>query len=89
MAPQPAPSAESAEPASWPLPLRAVFRFTFCYFLLYASPEPGRVTVIDAIPGGELLTRYYVRVRLRKIDTSWFRLISRGFHWISEFPFNR
>jgi hypothetical protein len=28
-------------------------------------------------------------VRMRKIDTSRFPLLSRGFHWITEFPFNR
>jgi hypothetical protein len=28
-------------------------------------------------------------VRMRKIDTSKFPLLSRGFHWITEFPFNR
>ncbi len=30
-----------------------------------------------------------IRARLRKIDTSKFLLINRGFHWINEFPFNR
>jgi hypothetical protein len=28
-------------------------------------------------------------VRMRRIDTSKFPLLSRGFHWITEFPFNR
>jgi uncharacterized membrane protein YphA (DoxX/SURF4 family) len=30
-----------------------------------------------------------VSARLRKVDMSKFLLESRGFHWISEFPFNR
>jgi hypothetical protein len=28
-------------------------------------------------------------VRLRKIDTSKFRLLGTGYHWINEFPVNR
>ena len=28
-------------------------------------------------------------VRLRKVDPSTFLLVSRGFHWINEFSFNR
>jgi hypothetical protein len=27
-------------------------------------------------------------VKLRRLDTSQFLLVSRGFHWVSEYPFN-
>jgi hypothetical protein len=27
-------------------------------------------------------------VKLRRLDTSRFLLVSRGFHWISEYPYN-
>ena len=30
-----------------------------------------------------------LKVRLKTIDVSKFLLLSRGFHWINEFPFNR
>jgi hypothetical protein len=30
-----------------------------------------------------------VSARLRKVGISKFLLVNRGFHWISEFPFNR
>jgi len=29
-----------------------------------------------------------ITVKLRKLDPSKFLLVSRGFHWVSEFPFN-
>lgn len=28
-------------------------------------------------------------IRMRRIGTAKFLLLSRGFHWISEVPFNR
>jgi hypothetical protein len=30
-----------------------------------------------------------VRVRLSKLDTSKMLLVTRGFHWVNEVPFNR
>jgi len=30
-----------------------------------------------------------VRMRLRRIDRASFLLVSRGFHWVQEYPFNR
>jgi uncharacterized membrane protein YphA (DoxX/SURF4 family) len=30
-----------------------------------------------------------VSIRLRKVDTSQFLLVNRGFHWVNEYPFNR
>jgi uncharacterized membrane protein YphA (DoxX/SURF4 family) len=29
-----------------------------------------------------------LKVKLRRLDTSQFLLVSRGFHWVSEYPFN-
>jgi hypothetical protein len=41
------------------------------------------LTIEGSIAGGR------VSMRLRKIDPSKFLLLSRGFHWINEVPFNR
>ncbi len=30
-----------------------------------------------------------IKARMRRVETSDFLLISRGFHWINEYPFNR
>ena len=30
-----------------------------------------------------------IQARLKRVDASEFLLVSRGFHWINEFPFNR
>jgi uncharacterized membrane protein YphA (DoxX/SURF4 family) len=30
-----------------------------------------------------------VTIRLKRFDEDKFRLVNRGFHWVSEFPFNR
>jgi hypothetical protein len=30
-----------------------------------------------------------IRANLRRIPESDFQLMSRGFHWINEYPFNR
>ena len=53
----------AAAPAENPLPIvqlprwhpakRALFRFVFCYFILYSWPESGRVDFINSLPGGE------------------------------------
>jgi hypothetical protein len=49
----------------------------------WSRPDHDHVA-IECIIGG-----VPVSARLRKIDMSKFLLVSRGFHWISEFPFNR
>ena len=51
--------------------------------LTYARPDPDHLT-LDGVLAGER-----VSVRLRRIDASRFLLLSRGFHWINEVPFNR
>jgi uncharacterized membrane protein YphA (DoxX/SURF4 family) len=45
-------SAGAAPPASWSLSARVAFRFAFVYFGLYCLPEPGHVSLLDALPWG-------------------------------------
>jgi hypothetical protein len=49
----------------------------------YREPEPGLLALEGTFDGRR------VRARLRRVDASQSRLVSRGFHWISEYPFNR
>lgn len=49
--------------SQWSLPLRVLFRFAFCYFLLYSLPETGRVNIIGIVPGAAKLIGIY---------TSWW-----------------
>jgi hypothetical protein len=35
------------------------------------------------------IARRRIEVRLHRVDESKFLLLSRGFHWITEYPFNR
>jgi hypothetical protein len=51
--------------------------------LTYREPEPERLTLQGVFDGRA------IRVKLRRVDESKFQLVSRGFHWISEYPFNR
>ena len=30
-----------------------------------------------------------VEIEMKKYDLNKFRLVSRGFHWVNEYPFNR
>ncbi len=39
------------EPDRWPLYQRILFRFAFCYFVLYSLPAGGRVSPLAMIPG--------------------------------------
>ncbi len=46
--------------APWSLAHRIVFRFVCCYLLLYMAPDPpGRVDLVQAIPGGEWLANAF------------------------------
>ncbi len=47
----------------------------------FAAPDPSHL-ILTRIPAGE-------PIHLRKVDPAKFLLNSRGFHWISELPFNR
>lgn len=49
----------------------------------YRQPEPKVLTLEGTLEGKA------IRARLRRIDESEFLLVSRGFHWINERPFNR
>lgn len=51
---------EQPSHAAWPLPQRIIFRFLFCYFLLYSLPESGRVTFVSMIPGLGFLSHAYI-----------------------------
>lgn len=49
----------------------------------YERPDPDHL-VLQGSLDGEVL-----RIRLRRLDPSRFKLVSRGFHWISEYPYNQ
>jgi len=51
--------------------------------LAYWRPDGDHV-LLEGKLGGDALS-----VKLRKMDTSKFLLVNRGFHWINERPFNR
>src|ERR1700685_4614946 len=46
--------------APWSIGRRIVFRFVCCYLLLYMAPDPpGRLDLIDVIPGGAYIANVY------------------------------
>lgn len=53
------------------------------YHLTYATPAPD----VLILKGN--WKKDSINVTLRKIDATKFRLISRGFHWVNEQPYNR
>jgi uncharacterized membrane protein YphA (DoxX/SURF4 family) len=42
----------------WHPAKRALFRFAFCYFVLYSWPEGGRVDFLSILPGGEPVSNW-------------------------------
>ncbi len=46
----------------WPLPLRLLFRFLFCYYLLYMAPAHGSANLLEMLPGTSWLTRPYMKM---------------------------
>ena len=63
-------------------------------------PDPGGLLALPAgfsykLVGADVLMLEsqfdgkHIRGRYRRMDDSRFRLISRGFHWINEWPYNR
>jgi len=46
-------------------------------------PDANTMTLDGALGG------HPTRMRLRRVDHTQFRLLSRGFHWLQESPFNR
>jgi hypothetical protein len=53
------------------------------YFLACSHPDRDHMVIKGTLLEDSL------DVKLRKVDTSGFPLVNRGFHWISESPFNR
>jgi hypothetical protein len=51
--------------------------------LTYQRPEPGRLLLEGTFDGKK------VRAVLNRADIPKFRLVTRGFHWINEYPFSR
>ena len=51
--------------------------------LTYQRPEPGRLLLEGTFDGKK------IQAVLRRTENPEFRLITRGFHWINEYPFNR
>ncbi|UQA62093.1 hypothetical protein [Polyangium aurulentum] len=51
--------------------------------LSYSRPDPEHVVVEGTYENAAL------NVRLRKVDEGKFLLVNRGFHWVSEYPFNK
>ena len=51
--------------------------------LAFQRVAPNRLT-LDGKMGG-----HDVHMELQQVDSSKFMLVSRGFHWIQEYPFNR
>lgn len=53
------------------------------YALTLTRPDPDHVQVEGALEGDK------ISVTLKKIDLTAMPLVSRGFHWTNEFPYNR
>jgi hypothetical protein len=51
--------------------------------LRYTQPAPGHLTLDGTLNG------HKVYMELKLYDRSKFLLVSRGFHWVQEYPFNR
>jgi hypothetical protein len=51
--------------------------------LAYGQPAADRLTLDGMFDG------HRIQASLHRTDSSKFPLVSRGFHWVSEYPFNR
>jgi len=51
--------------------------------LTWSRPDADHLTLTGTVDGHQLA------VRLKRMDVSHTNLLGRGFHWISEMPFNR
>jgi hypothetical protein len=49
----------------------------------FLQPAPGQLVLDGSFDG------HKVHARLELFDRSKFLLVSRGFHWVQEYPFNR
>jgi len=52
--------APAAERPRWSLAHRIVFRFVCCYWVLYALPDTGRVSLVQTFPGAQFLIQPYI-----------------------------
>ncbi len=50
--------------------------------LTYQEPAPGKMTIEGTFDGRK------VRAALHRVEPPRFTLLTRGFHWVSEYPFN-
>ena len=73
----PAPYATTYDAANHSVTLKSYASFT------YAQPDPDHLVLTGTAASSP------VAIGLRRIDPARFLLFSRGFHWISEYPFNR
>lgn len=65
MSPSPCPAENKAAEIAprWSFARRVVFRFVCCYWLLYGLPSgPGRVNIVNIVPGAFYVTRYWVNL---------------------------
>ena len=46
----------------WPLSLRLLFRFLFCYALLYVAPAHGTANLLGSLPGTSWITGPYTKL---------------------------
>lgn len=53
------------------------------YRFAYAQPAPDRLVLDGTLEGQR------IHAALHRVDPRSFLLVSRGFHWINEYPFNR
>jgi hypothetical protein len=53
------------------------------YVLAYEDAEPDVLTLTGELDGR------HIRAKVRRSEGAEFLLLNRGFHWISEYPFNR
>ncbi|WP_426755203.1 DoxX family protein [Myxococcus sp. Y35] len=53
------------------------------FVLTYARPEPNQLVLQGTLQDAA------IEVRLTRVDESKFLLLSRGFNWIQEYPYNR
>jgi hypothetical protein len=50
------------ESKPWPFPLRVLFRFLFCYSVLYMLPAHGTANLLSSVPGTSWLTQPYMKL---------------------------
>ncbi|MBV8846378.1 MAG: hypothetical protein JO307_26530 [Bryobacterales bacterium] len=65
----------------WPLSSRILFRFFCCYWLLYALPDGARKSVLDRIPGNQLLIQMW-RVVVPWVAIHVFHVTGRAANYV-------